>query len=521
VQTGHRVAAIALAALALSAAPIPETRIAISLPTGWNGDASGRLLVMVEPAMPENAAADSIEATEFGPHASVSTAARDVRTFGAGRQIVIDTDADAFPAGFAQLPPGAYRAQALLDRNGDYGYAGAGPGDLVSKVVTLHLPEAEAVTIPLDHALPDRSAWDFSDWSADAQRAIADTKPRCDEIRYRSAALEAFFGRETTMRALVLRPPGYDADPQRRWPTVYQTGGFGTSPHMDVAAAARIWRLEQAGRIPPMIWVFLDHSGPTGTHEFADSVNNGPWGQALTTELIPSLESRYRMTARADGRFLTGHSSGGWAALWLQIAYPTSFGGSWPISPDPVDFHDFIGVDLYAPDNFYTDQQGHPRPLSRDRQTVTGLMGDFARLETVLGRDGGQFRSFEWVFSPRAADGTPMRLYDRTTGQIDPQVAAYWRDHYDIAARIARDWPRLRPDLDGKIHLTVGTADTFYLDGPAHRLDALLQHLGAHADFTYVPGADHSSVFVRDGDPDALIVDIARAMAATARAKGA
>ena len=44
----------------------------------------------------------------------------------------------------------------------------------------------------------------------------------------------------------------------------------------------------------------------TGTHEFADSVNNGPWGAALTTEFIPHLESKYRMDAKSNGRFLQG-----------------------------------------------------------------------------------------------------------------------------------------------------------------------------------------------------------------------
>ena len=80
--------------------------------------------------------------------------------------------------------------------------------------------------------------------------------------------------------------------------------------------------------------------------EFADSVNNGPWGLALVTEVIPALEARYRMDARPSGRFLTGHSSGGWFALWAIVRYPALFGGSWPTSPDPVDFRNFLGVDL-------------------------------------------------------------------------------------------------------------------------------------------------------------------------------
>jgi len=99
--------------------------------------------------------------------------------------------------------------------------------------------------------------------------------------------------------------------------------------------------------MPETIWILLDESLPTGTHEFADSVNNGPWGTALTTELIPHLESRCHSDARAGARFLNGHSSGGWATIWLQVTYSRIFGGTWSTSPDPSDFHDFVGPDLY------------------------------------------------------------------------------------------------------------------------------------------------------------------------------
>ena len=130
----------------------------------------------------------------------------------------------------------------------------------------------------------------------------------------------------------------------------------------------------------------------------------------------------------------------------------------------------------------------------------------------MLGHDGGQFRSFEWVFSPRGPDGTPMAMFDRTTGAVNPAVVAYWRDHYDIAHMIETHWPELKPDLDGKVHLVVGTADTFYLDGAAHRLDAAMKAVGAHANFTFLPNKTHGDLYERDGDKRALTKDIAWAM---------
>ena len=513
---------LAAALLALTAAtqPMPETRMVVTLPAGWQGDASGRLLVFAKPVKPGDTDADKaqVDTSSFDPQA-VSVAARDVTSFGADHAVQIDTQETAFPAGFSALPPGDYRVQAVLDRNGDYNYGGRGPGDLVSRVVTVHWPEPAPATIPLEPPYPDEALSDFAHAAKDLQQDIAAARPHLHEVLFESPSLTAFWGRPILIKAWVLTPPGYTPNARQSWPTVYQTGGFGSTHANDIAAASRIWSLEAGKAIPPMIWVLLDHSSiGTGTTEFADSVNNGPWGHALTTELIPALEKQYRMDAKPSGRFLTGHSSGGWATLWLQVRYPKIFGGSWSTSPDPSDFHDFTGADLYAPHaNFYTDLAGKPRPLIRDHDRLIATIPDFARLEAVLGHDGGQFRSFEWVFSPRAPDGMPMDMYDRTTGAVNPAVVAYWRDHYDIAHRIEAHWPELKPDLDGKVHLYVGTADTFYLDGAAHRLDAVMKKVGAHASFTFIPNKTHFDLYERDGDKHALTQDIAWAMYATAR----
>src|SRR5574337_584547 len=320
------------------------------------------------------------------------------------------------------------------------------------------------------------------------------------------------------MRGWVLTPPGYDAKAITRYPTVYYTQGFGGSNNRVIGPIYNVYGAMTKHEMPPMIWVFLDESGPTGTNEFADSVNNGPWGQALTTELIPHLETQYRMDARVDGRFLTGHSSGGWATLWLQTRYPEIFGGTWSTSPDPSDFHDFTGPDLYAPDaNVYTRPDGTPYPLVRMKGKVIATFQQFAQLERVLSPYGGQMASFDWVFSPRGPDGRPEQMFDRGTGKVNPEVVAYWRDHYDIAHRIETQWPQLKPDLDGKIHVIVGTADTFYLDGAAHKLKAVLDKIGAHAEVQFLPGKTHGDLYWKGKDHDWLEKQIAWAMYHVAR----
>jgi hypothetical protein len=268
-----------------------------------------------------------------------------------------------------------------------------------------------------------------------------------------------------------------------------------------------------------MIRVFLDHSSPWGTHEFADSVNNGPWGAALTEELIPTLERQYRMDARPSGRFTTGHSSGGWFAIWQQVRYPDFYGGTWARSPDPVDFRSFTGIDIYRDGaNAYVRPDGTPQYLVRDATgKETTSFKQYAMQENVLGDYGGQIDSFDWVFSPRGNDGRPQPLFDRATGKVDPVVAKYWRDHFDISYIIRRDWRSLKPVLDGKIHLTIGTMDTFHLNEAARLLDLEMQVLGADADFYYMEGRTHGNIDRIGDDPWGLEKKIAWEMWLVAR----
>jgi S-formylglutathione hydrolase FrmB len=313
-------------------------------------------------------------------------------------------------------------------------------------------------------------------------------------------------------------PPDYATHTDRRYPTVYYTQGFGGSLRSLHDGAVARWDDMKTGKAPPMIWVAVDQSTPTGTSEFANSVNNGPWGEALAGELIPDLERHYRMDAKPSGRLLTGHSSGGWAVLWLQVNYPKVFGGAWPTSPDPSDFHDFTGIDLYVPGaNAYRKPDGTPWPLARDKGEMLVSVEDYTRREVVVGSYGGQMASFEWVFSPRGADGAPVPMFDRTTGAVDSAVVAYWKDHYDVAERLRRHWPELRGDLDGKIHLTVGSADTFYLDGSARRLEATMKALGARTDFRYIEGRTHFDLYRVGDDRSGLYKTIASEMYAVAR----
>ena len=504
------VAPLLLAAFCQSPHAAPTHRIIqIKLPATAPGPVSGRLLLFAEPA-PAGAPPASLDADEFKPQ-SVSVAAQDIAHLAPGGTVDIDADTLAYPAGFSALPAGPVLVQAVLDVHRTYAYAGRSEGDLTSKVTSVTIaPGADMPALTLTETVPATDPWAPRGIPPSDAAALQAAHARATLITLPSQLLAQFWGRPIPMRAWVLTPPGYDSKSDKKYPAVYFIHGYGGSFETLPGRIAYVDAAMQKHEMPPMIWVFLDESSPTGTHEFADSLNNGPWGTALTHEFIPYLEARFAMRDDADGRYLTGHSSGGWSALWLQTRYPSDFGGVWATSPDPADFHDFTGVDLYAPHaNMYRHPDGSPVPLMRMKGLPSPSLESIAKLERVLGAAGGQFSSFDWVFSPRGPDGRPLPMFDRDTGDVNPAVVARWHDNYDVASRLQAHWPMLRQGLTGKIHVTVGSADTFFLDGPAHRLQAVLDRLDAHAQFTYVPGRGHFDLYTKGSDRLALLKDIA------------
>ena len=337
-----------------------------------------------------------------------------------------------------------------------------------------------------------------------------DQKPVFEEFTVESERLTKFWGKDIEIRSMVVMPPGYDPKGDERLPIVLYVHGFGGNHRM--AGARFLPQLESGfaeGTTPRMLYVFLDASFETGHHVFADSANNGNWGAALTQDFVPALEKKYSTVGAPNGRFLTGHSSGGWSTLWLQVEYPDFFGASWPTAPDPVDFRNFTGIDLYAWDNTYTDPQGKPVQLWRKRGGEGWRMSfeDFARKEAEEKPTSGQMYSFDAVFSPRREDGTPAPMFDRATGKIDRAVVEAWKP-YDISLKLRENWTELGPKLEGKLNIIVGTKDTFRLDESCRLLDAELEKLGSKDRILFVEGRDHGNLSKPHAEhyPDGLYV---------------
>jgi S-formylglutathione hydrolase FrmB len=422
----------------------------------------------------------------------------DVIEFKPGENRLIDDTAVSFPRKLSELDAGTYRVQALLDHDFYSPHPALGVGNLYSQVTEVEVTgePGQEVLLTLD------------------QTVMAEPFPESTyvkEVVITSKLLSDFHGREVVDRAAVVLPASYESQPERRYPVIYNIPGFGGS-HRDALAYAN-------GPPPPgegeteFIRVMLSGQCKWGHHVYADSATNGPRGAALTQELIPHIDAQFRTVAAPTARFVAGHSSGGWSSLWLQVAYPDVFGGVWSTSPDPVDFRDYQQVNLYAdpPQNMFTDAAGERRPLARRGETPVLWYDSFTRMDDCLGR-GGQLRSFEAVFSPLGDDGLPRRMYDRETGVVDPAVAKAW-EAYDIRLKLERNWAELAPKLAGKLHVTMGDRDTFYLEGAVRQLRETLQQLGSDADVRLVEGADHGSLLTPD-----LFSEMRRQMTASYRA---
>jgi hypothetical protein len=308
--------------------------------------------------------------------------------------------------------------------------------------------------------------------------------------------------------AHVLLPEGFDTHPNARYPLViyhghfpYAFSGFREEPpdaNLKAEFSAR-FQLEGYNRTqqeyayrfyqewtgpnyPRMLIVEIQHANPYYDDSYAvNSANLGPYGDAITYELIPYLEKKYRAIGAGWARFLYGGSTGGWEALGVQIMYPDEYNGCWAACPDPIDFRAYTTIDIYKDTNAYyiegpwrrIARPGHRNYLGHVSTTVEAMN----RLELVLGtksRSGGQWDIWEAVYSPVGSDGYPARIWDKRTGVIDKAVAAYWREHYDLSAILQRDWAKIGPKLRGKIHIYVGDMDNYYLNNAVYLVEAFL-----------------------------------------------
>jgi len=492
-------------------AALAGPQFAVSFPPALSAQAlDGRLLLMLS----DNDKAE--------PRFQVSDGAStqlifgiDVEGMAPGAAAVIDSSVFGYPLkSLADVPPGDYYVQALLNRYETFVRAdghtvklppdkGEGqvwnrkPGNLYSepKKITIAAGQPVVYEVALDKEIPPIAP-------------PADTK-YIKHVKIQSELLTKFWGRPTEIGACILLPEGFDTHPNARYPLIVNHGHFPytlegfreTPPDPDLKPdysdrfhlegynriqqeyAYQFYKDWTGPKFPRVILIEIQHANPYYDDSYAvNSANLGPYGDAIVKELIPYIEQKFRGLGAGWARFMYGGSTGGWEALAAQVFYPDDFNGCYAACPDPIDFRAYTVVDIYSHKNAYfvdSPWKKTPRPGMRNYLgEVSTTLEQANHLEAVLaskGRSGGQWDIWQAVYSPAGADGYPKPIWDKMTGVIDPEVAAYWKENYDLGYILQRDWKTLGPKLQGKINIYVGDMDNYYLNNAVYLVEAFLE----------------------------------------------
>ena len=438
-----------------------------------------------------------------------------------GYKIVMNEDAFGYPIeSLNEIPPGNYYVQALLHEYETFKRPGGAtiklpmdrgegqrwnraPGNLYSIPQLINITsskklkrdETETFSLVLDQKIPPIEP-------------PADTK-YVKHIRIQSELLTKFWGRPMYLGAHVLLPEGFDENPEVKYPLAimhghfpYDFGGFREDPpDPDLKPEySERFKLEGYNKIvqqeaydfykqwtgpdfPRVLAIEVQHANPFYDDSYAvNSENVGPYGDAITYELIPYIEEKFRGIGEGWARFVYGGSTGGWEALAVQVLYPKEYNGCYAACPDPIDFRAYCLINIYEDENAYFVEGQHKkveRPARRDYLGhVTSTVRSNCLKELAIGdknRSGDQWDIWEAVYSPMAPDGYPTRLWDRKTGVIDKEVAKYWQENYDLAYIMKRDWSKIGDDLKGKVHIYCGDMDNYYLNNAVYLTEDFLK----------------------------------------------
>ena len=498
-------------ALAGTGAYAQAPRFEITVPAAVHaGPLTGRVvLVLAKSAQPEPRLAMSLTGPAlFGV---------DMEQVEAGRAVVIDNGATAYPAALNALAPGDYFAQAVINvydrvqradghtlwlpmNDGTIEFFSAAAGNLYSDPQPVHVGTGGTVRMQVTHVIP-------------AAAPIADTE-WLKHVRVQSDMLTKFWGRPIYIHATVLLPKGYNDNPQQRYPTIYALGhnvpfsfnpdstrvrNIGQiNPVTGTESGYDFYKAWTSADFPRVIAVTLQQQTPYFADSYSvNSANNGPYGDAIIQEVIPALERQFRMIVEPRARAVEGASTSGWQTLALMLRNPDFFGHAWVLQPDPIDFARYQLTDVYQADNAFTVRVGELTVERPFRRSVEGqpiwTVRQLSAFEAVLGsrgRSGFQLEAWEAVYGPAGPDGYPQALWDKQTGVINHAVAMYMREHgYDLVEYARRNWPTLGPKLAGKLHFFAGDMDDFYLNQGVYAFEEFARSTtNPHSDATFTYG---------------------------------
>lgn len=433
-----------------------------------------------------------------------------------GEAAVVDEKVFGYPLkSISEIPPGDYWVQGLINR-----------------YETFHRADGHTVKLPMDRGEGQKWNRKPGNFFSQPRKVALDPRkkqtiaivldqeippvPEPEETRYikhvkiQSRLLTEFWGRPMYLGAWVLLPEGFDEHPEARYPLVINHGHFPatfggfreTPPDPDLKPvyssrfdwpgynitmqeyAYRFYKWWVAPETPRVLIIKIQHANPYYDDSYAvNSANLGPYGDAITYELIPHIEKTFRGIGEGWARFLYGGSTGGWEALAAQIFYPDAYNGCYAACPDPIDFRAYTLVNIYEDENAYYLKsffKKTPRPGRRNwLGEVSCTLKDMNHKELAIatkGRSGDQWDIWQAVYSPVGPDGYPAPIWDKLTGEIDPEVADSWRENYDLRYILQRDWKTLGPKLKGKIHIYCGDMDNYYLNNAVYLMEEFLEN---------------------------------------------
>lgn len=411
-----------------------------------------------------------------------------------GETVTINHTTLGYPINeLGELPPGEYYIQAVLNKYTKFerkdGHVvwmhmdqwegqrwNRSPGNIYSKVKKLKLnPKKEqSVHIKATQVIPPVEVPSDTRW--------------VKRFKIKSQLLTEFWGHPIYLGATVLLPKGYQKHPETHYPTLYKHGHFSLRAPFGFKEEEKNDFYHQwiSPDFPRFIVVKIQHPTPYFDDSYAvNSPNNGPYGDAIHQELIPEIEKRFRVIPKSYARVLTGGSTGGWISFALQVLHPDFYGGTWSFAPDPLDFRNVEGINIYEDKNaFYKQHEWYKVPIPNTREPETGEIILTSKQRNTMelvhgtkGRSGQQLDIWSAVFGPVGEDGYFKPLFDKRTGKIDPEVAEYWKKNYDMRYYMETHWDKLAPKLVDKIHVFCGRMDHFYLNVGVYHMENFLKSL--------------------------------------------
>lgn len=318
------------------------------------------------------------------------------------------------------------------------------------------------------------------------KRSNSDPKDT-DLVKYitlESKLLSEFWGKIMNTEAAVMLPKNFDKNSSKKYPVRVNIGGYSSSwtraSRMEKNKEFMDWWMSDDA--PEFVQIFLNgNNGPWGDPYYIDSKNSGPYGSALTQELIPFIEKEFKCIGTPESRFLDGCSTGGWVSFALQVFYPDYFNGCWSFSADPVDFNHMQLVNMYKNKSAFENAYGYITPSMRNTQGQPRLSikdevagENLSSFENTYATAGGQWGGWNALYSPKGEDGLPIAAFDPITGEIDTLAVKHW-ENYDLLKILQNNWNILGPKLQGKIWVWMGDMDEFYLNNAMREMDNFLK----------------------------------------------